>query len=197
MALVDSMNPKTMAENIQELEKMISSIGSGLPEVTESDEGKVLTVNSSGEWDAETPSAPSSSYSLDYTAEETDTGIKFMGKKVYRKVIPYAATSEPVTVGSTMDFTSPSGIETPIHAFYVFDGSAGNYGMIIQANQVRVTASVCKVYVDSSSFSGIPGNTFYLILDYTKAEQEPDNNTRNIDEPVEEVKTTRKKSTSK
>lgn len=43
----------TNTELIQEIAKVAPSGGSGLPEVTDVDEGKVLTVDSSGEWAAE------------------------------------------------------------------------------------------------------------------------------------------------
>lgn len=46
----------TNTELIQEIAKVASSGGSGLPEVSDVDEGKVLTVDSSGEWAAEMPS---------------------------------------------------------------------------------------------------------------------------------------------
>lgn len=139
--------------------------GAGLPTPEEGDTGKILTLDSDLEpsWES-----PAKDYSLDYTTTPTATGIKFNGKDVYRAIFPYAATSDTITVGSTMEFTVPNDIETPINAFYVFDGSGGNYGTIIQANQVRVNGTTAKVYVDSASFSGVPGNTFYLVMDYTK-----------------------------
>lgn len=49
----------TNTELIQEIAKVASSGGSGLPEVSDVDEGKVLTVDSSGEWAAEMPSGGS------------------------------------------------------------------------------------------------------------------------------------------
>lgn len=56
-----------------------------LPAVTgAADEGKVLTVNSSGEW---VPVNPSSSYNLDYSTTEKDTGKKWIdGRPIYSKV---------------------------------------------------------------------------------------------------------------
>ena len=53
--IYDSTNPRIMADNIKRLENEIKSGGSILPTVTTSDEGKVLTVNSSGNWDVEDP----------------------------------------------------------------------------------------------------------------------------------------------
>lgn len=50
------LDMSTNTELIQEIAKVATSGGSGLPEVTDVDEGKVLTVDSSGEWAAEMPS---------------------------------------------------------------------------------------------------------------------------------------------
>lgn len=200
--MIDSTNIKQISENIRELdaemkksalpsvdsedagkglivsdegEWVAGDLPSGLPEVETTDEGKVLTVSDEGEWVAD--DLPPS-FALDYTTTPTKTGFKFANKDVYRVLIPYADTSDPVTVGSTMEFNAPTGIETPISAFYVFDGTGGNYGTIIQANQMRVNGGKCKVYVDSASFSGVPGNTFYLMLDYTITSSESKKKTK-------------------
>lgn len=69
MGLVDSTNPKTMAENIKALETMVASIGSGLPEVDAEDEGKVLTVDSEGKW------VPDDLPTVDFTNPTTEYDI--------------------------------------------------------------------------------------------------------------------------
>ena len=49
------LDMSTNTELIQEIAGVATG-GGGLPEVSDADEGKVLTVDSSGEWAAETPS---------------------------------------------------------------------------------------------------------------------------------------------
>lgn len=110
-----------------------------------------------------------SKLNLDYSTTPTKTGLKFLDKDIYRVLIPYSQSSDSITVNDTMEFNAPSGIEIPISSTYVFDGTSGNYGMIIQASQTRVSDGKCKVYVNNASFSGVPGNTFYLMLDFTMA----------------------------
>ena len=50
------LDMSTNTELIQEIAGVATGGGSSLPSVTDADEGKVLTVDSSGEWAAETPS---------------------------------------------------------------------------------------------------------------------------------------------
>lgn len=50
--IVDSTNPRIMADNIRELARNGGG-GSDLPEVDVSDVGKVLTVGDTGEWEAD------------------------------------------------------------------------------------------------------------------------------------------------
>ena len=76
-------NIRIIAEELERLKNRPT--GDKLPEVETTDEGKVLTVNSSGKWAA---ADPSSSYDLDYSTTEKNTGKKWIdGSPIYSKVV--------------------------------------------------------------------------------------------------------------
>lgn len=91
----DSTNVRVMADNIRELKRKIESAGSGLPDVTSEDAGKVLTVSIDGEWGAD--NLPESGFPY-YTLKTVSTSgslatIAFTkilnGKAVYYKLVKH------------------------------------------------------------------------------------------------------------
>lgn len=98
MGLVNSTNPKTMAENIKKLETMVKEAGSELPTPGAGDTGKILKVGSDGyELSTEysyTPPAYSST-------AEVNTGRKWIdGKDIYM-----------ITINNSLDENGASSID--------------------------------------------------------------------------------------
>lgn len=94
---MNTINIKALSEQVS---KLSSSAGSVLPDVTASDNGKVLGVVE-GSWNK--MDAPSGG--VDYSTTEQDTGRKWIdGKNIYQKTIYYAGG----TSGGT--YTIPHGI---------------------------------------------------------------------------------------
>lgn len=86
--IVDSTNPRIMADNIRELAKNGGGGGSDLPEVTSADNGKVLGVVE-GSWNK--MDAPSGG--IDYSTTEQNTGRKWIdGKDIFQKTIVLEST---------------------------------------------------------------------------------------------------------
>lgn len=87
--IVDSTNPRIMADNIRELAKNGGGGGSVLPEVTSADNGKILGVVE-GSWNKmDVPSGI-----VDYSTTEQDTGQKWTnGKSIYQKTFTLSSGS--------------------------------------------------------------------------------------------------------
>lgn len=88
----------TNTELIQEIAKVAPSGGSGLPEVTDVDEGKVLTVDSSGEWAAEMPSS-NSGYLGSFLGESPES-LQITFNEIKNMVISGAIPWFTLNVGS-------------------------------------------------------------------------------------------------
>lgn len=96
--IVDSTNPRIMADNIRELARNGGGGGgSDLPDVTAADNGKVLGVVE-GSWNK--MDIPSNV--IDYSTTEQITGLKWIdGKDIYQKTF----TGLSIEVTSTVNWT--------------------------------------------------------------------------------------------
>ena len=123
--IVDSTNPRIMADNIRELAR--NGGGSGLPDVTAADNGKILGVVE-GVWNK--MDAPSG---VDYSITEQDTGIKWVdGKDIYQKTFVFENISitpqNPVKIGEISEGDNVilfNGVQVP-HYNYVGDSILGH-----------------------------------------------------------------------
>ena len=99
--IVDSTNPRIMADNIRELARNGGG-GSDLPDVTAADNGKILGVVE-GSWNK--MDAPSNGYNI--SSIETDTGLTFKGKTIYCKLYEgeYYLTGENISLGEVGDIS--------------------------------------------------------------------------------------------
>lgn len=198
----DSMNPRQMAENILELQRQIKEAGSELPTPGVGDIGKILKVGSEGyELATEYSYTPP-----EYSETETDTGCVWLdGRKIYRKVYPFnTGTTGTIVIGSLV-FTSIVKIDSYLT-------TSGN--VIFPANSilnVRAGLGSQNIACTASSNETYQNCNAFCIVEYLKEQPPtpdivpaPDNDTRSssehieevTEEPVQETKTTRKRSTS-
>lgn len=197
--LHDSMDVGVLAENVRLLQKEIEKAGSELPTPEAGDVGKILKVGSEGyELATEYSYTPPA-----YVSEgETNTGVKWTDDKdIYKKII---AGTTPTESG-TATIATLTGFDT-IVCWY------GTIGDTI-IHEIERSLDINFSYASgkmAAAFSGSTLNVPYkLIIEYTKSTPSaltspaPDNDTRSVEsieevneEPIEEVKTTRKRSTS-
>ena len=179
-----------------------------VPTPTVSDENKIIKVNSEGAY------ALATEYSYTppaYSTTEVNTGQKWIDEKdIYFRVL----------TGDFDEIASATSINTGVFA----DSLIRAGGCCVTSDDLhfpvgtyRSANNVNSVNIDSGEIVLRVGTTFslgsyYVILEYTKPDPEPepsptpdvtpspDDDTRSveepIDEPIEEVKTTRKRSTS-
>lgn len=125
----DSTNVRVMADNIRKLHQEVEAAVE-LPTVTGSDEGKILTVNSSGKWAALDPASQLPAVTsedegslltvnssgewakgnpvvgnIDYSTTEQNTGIKWIdGEDIYSKVFSGTVTASGASTIIDLDF---------------------------------------------------------------------------------------------
>ena len=167
--IVDSTNPRIMADNIRELSRNGGG-GSDLPEVTSADNGKVLGVVE-GSWNK--MDAP---YGVDYSETEQLTGQKWIdGKEIYRKTIDLGVggVTTPAQSWYTTDYDASS-VDKIIDCKVSNDDGAffGYYGAVKQTN----ANNKLGIYSTRSAQQIVR----YITIDYTK---------------LTETKTTKRKTT--
>ena len=162
-------NIRIIAEEVERLKNRPT--GDKLPEVDATDEGKVLTVNSSGEWIA---GDPTSSYNLNYSTEEKDTGKTWIdGRKIYSKTFSDIAGYDD---SHKLDTGIPKNeIITGIETCGNVSGSAITGHILL--NSVSSGASNTTVYLLQGTTnyelqvnlqSGSSGDMLYATVYYTK-----------------------------
>ena len=176
----DSTNVRVMADNIRKLKTEVENAVE-LPSVETTDEGKVLTVNSSGKWTALDlpPSIPK-----DYSTTEMATGLKWVdGKEIYCKVLSatFPSDASAVVAGNI-------GLhETVIELAMLAKTAAGTSYIITSGNN---TVSSNGDVSTGTSLSVLQGRPFNMIVRYTKASP-----TREPDDEPETKKSTKRKTT--
>ena len=197
--MIDSTNPRSMADNIRKLwDKFKSISGDLLPSRSTATTGQILKLtgeNKTPSWAEEYRYTPPA-----YSKTEVNTGQKWIdGKDIYR--ITYSGTTVAKTTDTLFIDTekTSSDIETIVHMDYVVKqaGLIGVSGYYIgPANRLQIyvnyAANSYKIfYLTGSTY--LFGETF-VTLYYTKPDPAPETRDDDTPEEVKETKT-RKKTT--
>lgn len=192
--MIDSTNPRILADNIRHLK---GESGSQASDISTLQTTVTAQGNAIGALQI-------------YDDAETDTGMKWIdGKNIYRKV--FTGTSP---VEGNLDFPLNYDTIVELYGFYVTSAGATNY-ITRSANLFGNQGT--NIRLSAASAASYQGVDCYIIVDYTKPDPsalnspapddtrfiEPEPEVREseepvIDEPIEEPvkKTTRKKTTT-
>ena len=201
----DSMNPRQMAENILELQRQIKEAGSELPTPGVGDTGKILKVGSDGYELANEYSYTPPAYS---STAEVNTGQKWIdGKDIYVKVL--SGTLPEITSTSNQSISGLDSGLTLVDIDGYFDVGTGPSSVLHFTVRYNAEDGTIKVGSVQTTYSRA---AYTFIVRYTKPDVSPSvvpSDTRSsakidlsepaeeiADEPIDEVKTTRKRSTS-
>lgn len=153
--IVDSTNPRIMADNIRELARNGGGGGSDLPDVTIADNGKVLGVVA-GSWNKmDVPSGE-----VDYSTSEQDTGRKWIdGKPIYQKTV---VKSDNITSG--VDNAVLHGIDN-IDEVIDYDGimiESSGYSTKMTQPVASASSSTSNVNATYAGYVNFVGKTDFL-----------------------------------
>lgn len=173
----DSTNVRIIADNIRKLEKMVKEAGSELPTPGAGDTGKILKVGSDGYELATEYSYTPPAYS---DTDEVETGRRWIdGKKIYEKVL---ITSFGDDGNLSVDVTS-LGIDQLIslngYASHLSNNSIvmANYYSSSTNRFVPSYNTLTKI-ISCSTASGYAGDSVVFIIEYTKADPVPSEETK-------------------
>lgn len=148
--IVDSTNPRIMADNIRELARNGGGGGSDLPDVTVDDNGKVLGVVE-GSWNK--MDVPSNV--VNYSTSEQNTGTKWIdGKDIYQKTF--------------VDDTTFTGTTT--HSHYLTDSIIANLDEVID---IKTKAIIGGGDAYGNPFIPTPGASSANITNYIRIGYDP------------------------
>ena len=188
--MIDSTNPRQLADNIRKLwDKFKSISGDLLPSRSTATTGQILKLtgeNKTPNWSDEYSYTPPA-----FSETEVNTGQKWIdGKEIYTKVFEFTTNSSsgPKNVGSIANIEKLINTTTVLTTSLSFQISSYNsYTYVDSAGNV----------VNIASTEGSQNVSAIAILNYTKTDPVPA--TRDDDTPeepeVKETKTTRKKTT--
>ena len=184
--MIDSTNPRQLADNIRKLwDKFKSISGDLLPSRSTATAGQILKLtgeNKTPTWSDEID--PHFSYS---STQETDSGFTYNGKTVYVKV--FTGPFPTIEAASNVTIEYIEGLTIVMCRFILYTATAAycnqTNGVTYAQNGTITIGSV------SPAFSNMP---YCLILWYTKPDPAPETRDDDTPEEVKETKT-RKKTT--
>ena len=184
--MIDSTNPRQLADNIRKLwDKFKSISGDLLPSRSTATTGQILKLtgeNKTPSWVDEYSYTPPA-----YSETEVDTGQKWIDdKSVYRKVFS----------GTTPNSATPTTLSVSFNTLINVYGYVRTNGLtyVGAASNLQIYGLATKTGLSYTPGENTKNQPYNIIVEYTKPDPAPE--TRDDDtEAPEEKKTTRKKTT--